>query len=597
MKPMERSVIDFRNGGAPGRSAAYWEVRDFGDGGVVFREGDVADFMGVVVEGRARIELDHGEVDSDAVLARVAQGEVVGELALLDGGVRSATVVAEGPLRLRVLTAAALERLAVEDPAAAVEVFRGLGAAAAAKVRMANERFAAVMFDALDGEVEARVAAARAVLPRLAAAEDAEVDALLERLAGEVFRHAEELAALTVAVTGMGDAMDKAEKNRFASVGVLGRMRGEAGTGVLGEERGGVLEIAAPAGVVFGLIPVTNPVATAVFKALICLKGRNVPILSFPRRAAEVGVRVDATFQQVLGAMGWPPATIQTVTHQNSRRRTEAFFRHAGVDLILATGGASMVGAAYRSGKPAFGVGQGNAPCLIATDADLAVAAAMIVRSKSFDHGLICGSEHNLVVAGAVREAFCEALEDAGAAVLDADEARRFSETILSADGSALRRKFIGQDAATLADAAEIRRERAILLLVVPTEVARIGSSHALAGEKMAPVLSLFDARSDDEALELSARLLEHEGRGHTAVIHTADRGFARRFALAMPASRILHNTPATQGVIGLTTGLTPSLTLGCGFFGGNSTTDNVTFSHLRNLKRLASHRTSAVSP
>ena len=148
---MERSVIDFRNDGALGGSAAYWEMRDYEDGGVVFREGDTADFMGVVVEGRARIELESGEVDSDAVLARVARGEVVGELALLDGGVRSATVVAEGPLRLRVLTAVALERLAVEDPVVAVEVFRGLGAAAAAKVRMANERMAAVMCDALDG--------------------------------------------------------------------------------------------------------------------------------------------------------------------------------------------------------------------------------------------------------------------------------------------------------------------------------------------------------------------------------------------------------------------------------------------------------------
>lgn len=301
-------------------------------------------------------------------------------------------------------------------------------------------------------------------------------------------------------------------------------------------------------------------------------------------------MRVDALFQEILTKNGWPAATIQTVTHQNSRRRTEAFFRHPGVDLILATGGSSMVKAAYSSGKPAYGVGAGNAPCFIAHDADAIKSAGMIVLSKSFDNGLICGSEHNLLVDAQQLERFTQALESSGAAVLNPQETAAFHGFILTEDGTSIRRKFIGQSAASIAAAAGIQRDYPILLIVIPASNDRIGSNHALASEKMAPVLSLFVTRTTDEAITACQRLLDHDGRGHTAVIHTADPLLAQRFAIEMPASRILHNTPATQGVIGLTTGLIPSLTLGCGFFGGNSTTDNVTFTHLRNLKRLATH-------
>jgi acyl-CoA reductase-like NAD-dependent aldehyde dehydrogenase len=391
-----------------------------------------------------------------------------------------------------------------------------------------------------------------------------------------------------------GDVGDKTRKNLFASRGVLAAMRGQPGTGLLGAPASGVREFAAPAGLVFGLIPVTNPAATAIFKALIAVKARNAVILSFPRRAAEVGERVGELFAGVLAAGGWPGGLVQVATRRTSRRRTEAFFQHPGVDLILATGGPSMVRAAYASGRPAIGVGAGNAPCLVCADADPVAAAAMIVESKSFDHGLICGAEHNLLVESAALPAFAAALAAAGAAVLDAAEGEAFRSTVLSDDGGAIRRRFIGRPAAALAAAAGISRRWPIRLLVVPAAAAECVASHALAREKMAPVLSLFEVADERAGIALAVRLLEFDGRGHTAAIHTADAERAERFALAVPASRIIHNSPATQGVIGLTTALVPSLTLGCGFFGGNSTGDNVTFHHLRNLKRLAGPRPPA---
>jgi acyl-CoA reductase-like NAD-dependent aldehyde dehydrogenase len=589
---MQNNFRDSFADGTQGDLAPYWSELSYAENQLVFKEGETADTFAIVVSGKVRIELEQGELDSDSVLARLGPGDWIGELALLDGGPRSASVIADSPLTLRLLSADALKQMEQHHPAAAIAIYRALGASAAGKLRLANDRLANAIFEAKDPEVETRVAAAREVLPILLAASEDSINKLLDKLADHFFHHAKELAELTVATTGLGNVPHKIEKNHFASRGVLSSIRGNPGFGILGPEHHGTLEIASPAGVVFGLIPVTNPVATAIFKALVCLKSRNAPILSFPRRAAEIGTRVDEMFRAILTETGWPASTIQTVTHQNSRRRTEAFFRHPGVDLILATGGSSMVKAAYRSGKPAYGVGAGNAPCFIADDADPATAAAMIVLSKSFDNGLICGSEHNLVVHQSQLAPLTKTLESSGAAVLTPSEASAFHSSILTEDGSSIRRKHIGQSAASIAAAASITRDHPIRLIVIPASNNLIGKPHALSNEKMAPVLSLFTTPTNDEAIAACKSLLENDGRGHTAVIHTAGPLLARRFALEMPASRILHNTPATHGVIGITPARTPSLTLGCGFFGGNSTTDNVTYSHLRNVKRLASHLT-----
>ena len=259
---------------------------------------------------------------------------------------------------------------------------------------------------------------------------------------------------------------------------------------------------------------------------------------------------------------------------------------HPGVSLILATGGGAMVKAAYSSGTPAIGVGPGNAPCWIAGDADPDQAAQSVVLSKSFDNGLICGSEHNLVVEETIREPFIAALERAGAAVLTPEEVARFTAAAIDPETQQFRGQMVGQSAELLAGFAAVKRPYPIKLIVAPATWN--GEATPYAGEKMSPVLSLFTAKGDDDAIALCKRLLAYMGAGHTAIIHSRDEARITRFGSVMPASRILVNCPGAHGVVGLASGLVPSLTLGCGSFGGNSTTDNVSYRNLINIKRLA---------
>lgn len=565
---------------------------DLNDRDILFKAGDDGDALYVIDSGTVRIEYDGGEVDTDTVLARLGAGELLGELALLDGGKRSASAVAEGAVQLRRLDRAAMAALANDDPQVAIAVWHALGAVAASRLRDVNTRLAASGGCGKDPVVERMVAEARAAQRVLAAAPDDRVEELLLALATTFAAHAGELAELSVRVTGIGDEAHKTRKNLFASMMVHQSMLGKPGCGILGDAEDGVIPVASAAGVIFGLVPVTNPAATAIFKSLICLKSRNALILSFARRASEVGERFGQILAGVLADGGWPPGVVQVVARENSRRRTEVFFQHPGVDLILATGGPSMVKAAYSSGRPALGVGAGNAPCLVCADADVEAAATMVVESKSFDHGLICGSEHHLLVEECVADGFAAALEANGAAVLTAAEAARFRQSILTPGDATIRRKFIGRPAAEIAAAAGIIRSHPILLVVVAAGADDVLAANALAREKMAPVLSLYHVADTPAGIALAQQLLAIEGSGHTAAIHTGAKPSALAYAEAMPASRILVNSPATQGVIGLTTGLPPSLTLGCGYFGGNSTNDNVTFTHLRNVKHLAFART-----
>jgi acyl-CoA reductase-like NAD-dependent aldehyde dehydrogenase len=244
-----------------------------------------------------------------------------------------------------------------------------------------------------------------------------------------------------------------------------------------------------------------------------------------------------------------------------------------------------MVKAAYSSGKPAIGVGAGNAPAWIAPDADIEAAAAAVVNSKAFDYGLICGSEQHLVVDQSIRDDFVAALERNGAAVLDEQETERFMEGAFEPDGN-LKLHFTGQAAGQIAEGAGLERGRDAKLVVFLADAKN--PAGAQAKERLAPVLSLFTVDGDEEAIGLCRRLLEYEGTGHTANIHTIDEARIERFAREMPASRVLVNVPSALGCCGAATGLEPSLTLGCGTFGGNSTTDNVTYLNLINVKRLA---------
>ncbi|WP_232668329.1 aldehyde dehydrogenase family protein [Pseudonocardia sp. TRM90224] len=575
--------------------AGYLEPVKFTAGSRIFDAGADGDGCYLIDSGLVRLDVPFDEVDTEATVAYAEAGQVLGELSLLDGSPRSLHATAETDVEGRRLSAAALARLVEEHPRLAVDVLRTLAGDAAARLRATTGRLAEhLASDGHDPEVESMVHTAKVAAEAFADWPEERVDALLEQIATAVAAQAEDLAKATVEATHLGDVADKTIKNTVASLGIFQRLVGQTAHGPMTAASDvGVTPIAAPVGVVFGIIPVTNPIATAVFKTLSALKGRNALILSFHRVCLPLADALLQIVEPALAAAGAPADLVQVVRSRASRQRTARFMSHPDVGLVLATGGPGMVRAAYRSGTPAIGVGSGNAPAWIAADADPVAAAAKVVVSKSFDHGLICGAEHNLVVDDAVRAPFVAALQASGAAVLDADERTRFLTAALTDDGRGFRPQVMGQAAALLASFIGVERPYPIKLIVIPAEP---DLASPLTAEKMGPFLSMFTVRGDDEALGLSLDLIHKMGNGHTAIVHTADHDRAARFAAAMPASRILVNSPGAQGVVGLTTGLEPSLTLGCGTFGGNSTTDNVTWRNLVNTKRMAEYRDPAAT-
>jgi acetaldehyde dehydrogenase/alcohol dehydrogenase len=565
----------------------YAQHVSFSAGACIFEAGSPGECCYFIDQGRVRIEPDRSEAGPEHELAYLDAGSVLGEISLLDGLPRPASAFAHTDVRARRLHKDALEDLGHTNPRALASVYLALGKHVGFQLRSITARLTDSTTPAHDPEIDDLVARASRAQRVVQGWSEDRIDATLLAVAQSFAIHARDLAEDTVRVTRIGNVPDKTCKNLIASMGVYRSLVGHPASGLLNtDDTRRVTEIASPVGVVVGLIPATNPAATAIFKALIAIKARNALILSFPRSFRDVGPRLGSIVQDALQAAGAPPDLVQCVKRTHSRKKTDILMRHPKVALVLATGGASMVKAAYQSGTPTIGVGPGNAPTLICEDADLQHAADCVVMSKSFDNGLVCGSENNLVVLESVREQFTAALVNAGAAVLAPDEVCRFSSCVVVPGKHQLRSEVVGQSAAAIAAFVGIERDYPIQLIVVPVEGR--ASSDAYAREKMAPILSLFTVADEQAGIELSLDLLEREGMGHTAVIHTRDTATIHRFAAAVPASRILANSPASHGVIGFTTGLMPSLTLGCGTFGSNSTTDNVSFRNLLNIKRLA---------
>lgn len=484
-----------------------------------------------------------------------------------------------------------LDQVAETQPTLALAIAHALGSESIPALRPTVRRVTeALESDAgLDEEIEFIVSRAVAAQETYENWSEERVDGLLFDLARVFAEAAEHLAAATVRETGLGKVTDKTIKNRFASQTVYESLAGRVAQGPLSfDAERQVTEIASSVGVVFAVAPVTSPVASAIFKTLIALKGRNALILSFPHQALGVGQLGGGMVRDVLAAHGAPAALVQWVQLRGNRKATRRFMSHPKVSLVLATGSAGLVRAAYSSGTPAIGVGPGNAPAWICADADLDKAAELIVKSKTFDNGLMCGAEHNLVVDDRVLHQFTDALKKYGAAVLTQDEEPRFYRRAIHVQSRRLRREFIGQPADLVAALIGIPRPYAVRLLVVP--VGETGLTDFYGGEKLAPVLSVFIASGEDDGLRLCRALLKKAGAGHTAIIHSSNAARIDRFARQMPASRILVNAPGAQGCCGMATGLECSLTLGCGTFGGNSTNDNVTYKHLLNIKRVARH-------
>lgn len=556
---------------------------------LIFEIDSPGDSCYIIEEGVIRLEVPpegSNPDDHENVLNYLEPGSVLGELALLDRLPRSATAIAHSDVKTYILHGSDLDTLAETHPQVTGQINAILGRVASLKLRAITDRLAGFIFKEASPMVDVMVARAQKAQAEFKDWPEEKVETLLLALATKINNNAEDLARLNVEETGVGNVPDKIIKIGAGSMDVYHYIAGQAGAGFSGTEADGSIEdVLAPVGVVFGLVPVTNPVSTFIYKVLTCLKGRNAVILSTSRRALNTANRTGELVQEVLTEHGAPVSIVQWVKERNSRKTTSDFMQHQGVDFILATGGPSMVRAAYSSGNPAIGVGSGNAPVLIASDADVQQAAEQIVSSKAFDNGVVCASEQNLIVNEQIKAPFIEALVLQGAAVLSPKEKDSFLRQSVDSEKNHFKIDLIGKSASFLAEETGLQRDYPIQLIVI--ETANIDSHDVLTNEKLLPVVSLISTASDEEGVRFAQEILKIDGSGHTAIIYSQNKDLIHHFGLVIPTSRILVNAPGVQGSIGIVTDLAPSLTLGCGTFGGNSTTDNITYRHLLNVKRL----------
>ena len=397
------------------------------------------------------------------------------------------------------------------------------------------------------------------------------------------------LAKLAVEETGMGVMEDKVIKNHFASEYIYNAYKDTKTVGVVEEDKAaGLKKIAEPMGIVAAVIPTTNPTSTAIFKTLVCLKTRNAIIISPHPRAKACTIAAAKVVLDAAVKAGAPEGIISWIDVP-SIELTNEVMRDA--DIILATGGPGMVHAAYSSGKPALGVGAGNTPVIIDDTADVVLAVNSIIHSKTFDNGMICASEQSVTVLDKVYDQAKKEFLARGCYFLKKDELDKVRKTILI--NGALNAKIVGQSAHTIAKLAGVNVPEATKILI--GEVTSVDISEEFAHEKLSPVLAMYRAKDFDEALQKAAKLVADGGYGHTSSLYvsTTETEKMHKHAEAMKTCRILINTPASQGGIGdlYNFKLTPSLTLGCGSWGGNSVSENVGVKHLLNIKTVAERR------
>jgi acetaldehyde dehydrogenase (acetylating) len=434
-------------------------------------------------------------------------------------------------------------------------------------------------------EARSLVGAAHEAQKALSQFSQQQVDAVVDRMAQAVQGECENLARLAVEETGYGNIADKTLKNRFASENVHRYIRPLLTVGVIREDReNGVVEIAAPGGVTCAIIPSTNPTSTAIFKILICIKARNCVVLS-PHPAA-VGCIREATriMDRAAREAGLPDGAISCMSNPTLEGTTE-LMRHRLTALILATGGIGLVRAAYSSGKPAFGVGPGNVPAYIDRSANVTKAVRDVITGKCFDNGTLCSSEQSMVVDRPVAEQALEELKKNRAHILSAGELEKMNRVIASPTRS-LNPAIVGKAAPVIASMAGISVPEGTRALV--GRIDGVGKDHPFSMEKLSPLLAFYVVDGWEQGCERCNQILRFGGTGHTMAVHAADPKVIQEFGLHKLACRIVVNTPATLGSIGYTTNLVPSMTLGCGTWGGNITTDNISPMNLLNIKRLA---------
>jgi acetaldehyde dehydrogenase (acetylating) len=442
-------------------------------------------------------------------------------------------------------------------------------------------------------EARALARRAKAAAPVLAELSQAQIDAIVDAMASAATAQAEPLARLAHEETGFGVVRDKVLKNLFASRKIYEFIRPMKTVGVIGRlEDRKVIEIAEPFGVVAAVVPSTNPTSTAIYKILIALKARCPIVLSPHPSAVGCITRVAELMNEAGRGAGIPDGAINWMTTV-SLEGTQELMKAREVAVILATGGMGLVRAAYSAGKPAYGVGPGNAPAYIERSADVAKAARDIITGKTFDNGLLCSSENSVVVDAPVAEEAKRELVKNGAHFLTAAEADALAKVLVTAQRLP-NPALVGRPATYVAQQAGITVPPDTRALIA--ELKGVGRDYPLSIEKLCPVLSFYIVADWQEGCERCKEILRYGGMGHTMSVHSRNDEVILQFGLKKPAFRIVVNSPSTLGSIGLTTGLDPSMTLGCGGWGGNITSDNISPKHLLNVKRLAYETTSAAA-
>ena len=442
---------------------------------------------------------------------------------------------------------------------------------------------------------EARALARRAKQAWLELAEFSQekIDAIVDAMAAAATPQAEAFARLAVEETGFGVVDDKIQKNLFASQTVYNFIKPMKTVGVIARhEDRRVIEIAEPFGVVAAIVPTTNPTSTTIYKILIAIKARCTIVISPHPSAVKCITRVAEVMDEAARRAGAPAGAINWMTTV-TLEGTQELMKQRDVAVILATGGMGLVRAAYSAGKPAYGVGPGNAPAFIERSANVKKAVHDIITGKTFDNGLLCSTENSAVVDEPIAEEVKREFQAQGAYFLNAAETDALAKVLITPQRLP-NPALVGRSAVYIAGKCGITVPAETRILVAP--LAGVGRDFPLSIEKLCPVLSYYVVKDWREACERCKQILRYGGMGHTMSIHSQNDQVILEFGLHKPAFRIIVNSPTTHGSVGLSTGLDPAMTLGCGGFGGNITSDNISPRHLLNIKRVAYELTPTVS-
>ncbi len=394
------------------------------------------------------------------------------------------------------------------------------------------------------------------------------------------------LAEMAVAETGMGRVDHKTIKNHLGAHMVYEWQKDKKSVGII-EEKDGIMFIAEPFGVIAAATPTTNPTSTTMFKSLITLKTRNVIIFAFHPRAQQCCVEAAKIMQEAAISAGAPADCIQWI-EDPSIEATNSLFRHPDIDLVIATGGSAMVKSAYSSGHPAIGVGPGNTPIFVSKSANLSVAINNVIASKTFDNGTICSADQSLIFDDkTVEEQALKLLQERGAYLVNAEEKEKLEAVMFDKEKEVPASAIVGKSPQAIAKLAGFEISEDVKLLLVP--LTTIGPEDWFSHEKLSPVIGYISYNSTEEAIAAAKAQLLWGGAGHTAVVHALDEEVLNKYALEIPANRLLLNQPAVHGSVGLVyNNMAPSLTLGCGSAGGNYISHNISYKDLLNIKQVA---------